>query len=79
MASKRQTDHRRKRKVRIPKSSPFPVPIATLSCVPSKQNYWFYYTGELKDDHVTVSHSGDISFLYTMVFEVLFKLHVHIN
>ena len=49
------------------KEPPFPVTIGSVTCVKPSNEQWCYYTGRLVDDHVEVSHSGDMDFLYNMV------------
>ncbi|XP_069106209.1 tRNA-splicing endonuclease subunit Sen2-like [Argopecten irradians] len=59
---------RKKRRVRVNREPPFPVPIATISGESASDKAWFYYTGEFHGNHVVVKHSGDMDFLYKMGF-----------
>ncbi|KAL5015427.1 hypothetical protein ScPMuIL_009697 [Solemya velum] len=68
MAYWKHSQPRKKRRANVKREAPFPVPIATLTGEPVSNQNWYYYTGELRGDHVIVYHSGDIHFLYSMGF-----------
>ena len=73
MPKTRPLSQQRKRRVRVSKAAPFPVPIATVTGESAGSRNWFFYTAVLKDDSVVVQHSGDMDFLYRMVIMMLCK------
>ncbi|KAK3699743.1 hypothetical protein QZH41_015595, partial [Actinostola sp. cb2023] len=52
----------------IPKESPFPVPIESITKKECCDSRWFYYTGYFRDNCVVVEDLGDLTFLYKMGF-----------
>ena len=52
---------------KLPKESPFPVPIQSITNKECCDSRWFYYTGYFRDNCVVVEDLGDLTFLYKMV------------
>jgi hypothetical protein len=67
MPKARLETQRRKRHIKLAKSAPFPVPIATISGEEPSAANWIYYRGTLAENGVVVTHTGDMDFLYRMV------------
>ena len=67
MASKRDLEYRKKKRVWVHRDAPFPVPISTITGTPSDENFWFNFTGYLQHNSVIVCCSGDIKYLHKMV------------
>ena len=61
------TEPTKRKRIFQSKDAPFPVPIATITGEAAGLDQWCYYTGHLVDNHVIVSHTGDMDFLYKMV------------
>lgn len=73
MPKPRTITQQRKRRIHMVKGAPFPVPIASITGEPVNTDHWFYYTGTLMANAVTVHHSGDMDFLYRLVSHTLIK------
>lgn len=58
---------RKKKFVFQEKCAPFPIPISSITHKPCGRSNWHHYTGTLHGEHVTISHTGDISYLNDMV------------
>ena len=69
MSALKLTAPTRRKRVRIERDAPFPVPIATITGEPAAIDNWNYYTGELVGTSVLVWHTGDMEFLYKKVSE----------
>ena len=73
---------KKKKRCFVERESPFPVPIASIAGVPSSNDKWCYYTGQLIDNYVKVVHSGDMELLNKMVsigMNSIFIMLIYIN
>lgn len=60
---------RRKPRVKLQQyESPFPIPIETITGKSANDKRWYFFFGQLHNDHVSVSRLGDLTFLYRLGF-----------
>lgn len=57
----------RKKKTRMSREPPLPVPVTSTTGILQTRQNWYCFTGYLQGSAVVVKHSGDIDFLYRMV------------
>ena len=76
MPKTRPLSQQRKRRVRVSKASPFPVPIETVTGESASSRNWFFYTAILQDNSVVVKHTGDMDFLYRMVMILFYGIYI---
>ena len=76
MPKTRPLSTQRKRRVRVSKASPFPVPIETVTGESASSRNWFFYTAILQDNSVVVKHTGDMDFLYRMVMILFYGIYI---
>lgn len=66
MSKNKLDKFRRKKRVHLPKDSPFPIPLHS-STDDKDCRQWFYYTGYIDGSSVVIKHSGDMDFIYKKV------------
>lgn len=52
---------------KLPRESPLPIPIESITGKPACKERWYQYFGILRGNMVAVERLGDMTFLYKMV------------
>lgn len=73
--------HRKKKTKNLQYLSPFPVPIKSITKLPTADHFWNYFEGKLNNEkkHIDIQYNGDAKMLQTMVRNLTCPCLITIN